>query len=422
MPPDPPLTAAHERWALLLLAAVQFTHIVDFMLLMPLGPQLMRDFGIGPGRFGALVSAYTFSAAVSGVLATVWLDRFNRKHCLLFLYAGFGVATLACAFAPHYGALLGARLVAGAFGGIAGSQVMAMVSDLIPLERRGGALGIVMSGFSLAAVAGVPTGLMLATWFDWHAPFLALGGAATVVWVALERVLPSLPAREGRGRPSSADERVAAIETTECARGWAAGLRRLWDIAAEPSHARALAFTASLALAGYMVFPFIAPYMVANVGWPEERLPLLYLVGGAATLITTNLFGRLTDRVGRLRLFRWLAVVSVPPMLVLVHLPPVPLAVALLVTTSMMVFNSGRFVPATAMVTASVGPAQRGGFMSLNAALQQAAGGVAVSIAAAVVTLDGEGRIVGYPRLGFASAALVVVAMALAARLRVVRQ
>ena len=183
---------ASERFILFILTAIQFTNILDFVILMPLGPQLMRIFSISPQQFGFVVSAYTFSAGASGFLAAFFLDRHDRKKALLTLYAGFTTGTLLCAIAPTYWFLLGARVLAGLFGGILGATVLTIVSDLIPYERRGAAMGLVMTSFSLAQIAGVPTGLFLANHFGWHTPFVFLASLAALCWLISARILPPL--------------------------------------------------------------------------------------------------------------------------------------------------------------------------------------------------------------------------------------
>jgi predicted MFS family arabinose efflux permease len=199
------LTKSSERWLLLTLALIQFTHIVDFMILMPLGPQLMRLFAISPREFGFLVSAYTFSAGISGFLSAFVVDRFDRKKILIWLYAGFTLGTLACALAPSYPVLLAARILTGCFGGVLAAAVLAVVADAIPMERRGAAMGIVTSAFSAASVLGVPLGLYLASLFDWHAPFIFLTGLSLL---GLTRLIAREEPQSGTSIPSTREWHV----------------------------------------------------------------------------------------------------------------------------------------------------------------------------------------------------------------------
>lgn len=398
--PTLPLDRRRERWVLLLLTAVQFAHTLDFMIMMPLGPQLMRAFAITPGKFGGLVSAYTFSAGVAGLLATFVLDRFDRRRALLWIFGGFAGATLCCGLAPTYAALFGSRVLAGAFGGVTASLVLAMIGDVVPLERRGAAIGLVMSGFSVASIAGVPVGLWLAGHADWHRPFVTLAAISAVILGVMVRLLPSVPPHPQPG-------------------GLAAALGRAREIAVHPNHLRAFALSIVMALAAYIVFPYLSPSLVANCGYPERLLPLVYVCGGLASVIGMNAAGQLADRHGRLRVFRVAATVSIATVLLVTHLPAWPLAALIAGTASFMTLNSMRYVPAMAMITASVVPRQRAGFLSLNSALQQLAGGLSVSLAAWIVDVDAAGRILHYGMLGWVSVALVLATLALAARLRV---
>src|SRR2546428_6625392 len=172
-----------ERSLLLLLAAVEFTHIMDFMILMPLRPQLMRELHIGPGHFSALVAAYTISSGVVGLLVAPFIDRFDRRKVLLLAYAGFTIGTLACALSQNATSLLAARALSGAFGGVSIAMVMAILGDVVPAERRAAGVGIVMTAFSAAAAVGIPFGLKLAQHWRWEAPFFLLAGVAGVTWV-----------------------------------------------------------------------------------------------------------------------------------------------------------------------------------------------------------------------------------------------
>src|SRR5512144_678385 len=242
------------------------------MIMMPLGPQFMRLFGIGPQQFSLLVSAYTFAAAASGFVAAFWIDRFDRKRALLALYAGFVVATGLCGFAPGYGALLAARVLAGAFGGVIGGLVFAIVADAVPYARRARATAVVAAAFSLAAVAGVPVAIWLAAHWSWRLPFMALAVLSCGVGLVAARILPPLTAHLA-GRVAR-DPRA-----------------QLRAIVSEPNHRRAFAFTITLMFAGFTVIPFIAPYNVANVGIAEVDLAVIYFVGGATTLVTAQIFG-----------------------------------------------------------------------------------------------------------------------------------
>jgi predicted MFS family arabinose efflux permease len=388
---------------LLVLAALQFTHVVDFMIMMPLGPQFMRLFGIDPRQFGLLVSAYTFAAAVSGFVAAFRIDRMDRKRALLALYGGFVVATALCGLAPGYATLLAARVVAGAFGGVLGGLVMAIVADLVPYERRASATAIVASAFSLASVAGIPAALWLAARFSWRAPFLVLAAASVGVGLVVMRVLPAMRAHLTPGpRP----------------RAWPQ-LQAIFGVA---NHRRAFALMITLMFAGFTVIPFIAPYNVANVGVTEADLAVIYFFGGIATLVTSQIIGHLADRHGKLRVFTIVALVSIAPLLITTHLPPLPLPQVVAAAVFFFVFVPGRFGPAMALISGSALPRLRGSFMTFNAAIQQLGAGLASLVAGLVVGRAADGTLTRYGIVGWIAVGFTLAAIALARRIRVVDQ
>ena len=392
---------AREVVLLVTLAGIQFTNILDFMILMPLAPALMRLFEIDPRHFGMLVSAYTFAAAASGFVAAFWIDRFSRKRALLAMYAGFIVATALCGFAPSYELLLAARIVAGIFGGVIGALVFTIIADVIPYARRARATSFLSAAFSLAAVMGVPLGLWFAAHISWRAPFLALAVLAAAGWIIALRIVPSLVAHLDGG------ERRKPL----------AQLRAVFGVA---NHLRAFAFMIVLMTSVFMVVPFIAAYNVANVGVQETELPYIYFAGGLATLFTAPLIGWLADRFGKKRVFTILAFVSLVPIVVMTHLPPLPLAAAVAVSVVFFIFVPGRFGPAMALVTGSVAPRLRGSFMSFNGAVQQLGAGTASLAAGLMVGRDASGALTGFGWAGWCAVAATLVAIALALRIRVV--
>jgi len=395
-----PLSNATERLVLYTLAAVQFTHIMDFMIMMPLGPQFMRAFGITPTQFGFLVGIYSVSAGAMGFLAGFVMDKFDRKRALLALYGGFVLGTLCCALATNYFTLLLARAVAGGFGGVSASVVLAIVGDIFPFGRRGQAMGVIMTAFSMASILGVPVGLEFANWFDWHVPFLLLAGLGTAIVACAWFTLPSLPPH-GHATAHDAWDQMRTILT-------------------HPNHHRAFALMATLTAAGALIYPFLAPSMVTNAGMPQASLKYIYIFGGAATLISSPYVGRMADRIGKLKVFTWMILLSVVPTLAIANLTPVPVWVILLITTSYMVFTSGRYVPAMALITASVEPRYRGGFMSVNSAVQQIAAGGATFMVALLVSNDANGRLVGFGRAGWLSFAIILGSVLIVRHLRVV--
>jgi predicted MFS family arabinose efflux permease len=389
-----------ERVVLLTLAAVQFTSIVDFMVVMPLGPQLMRALAIGPARFGLVVSSYTFSAGAAGMVASTLVDRFGRKAAFLALYGGFLVGTLLCGLAPTYATLVAARVVTGAFGGILGGLALAIIGDVFPEQRRGAATGALMSAFALASVAGVPFGLYLGTRLGWHAPFLLLAGLGLPILGVGVRALPPLRGHLVRARSAHP-------------------LSILAETLTHPNHLRAFALIVTLMFGGFAVIPYISPYLVANVGVAEVSLPWVYVAGGGLTLVAAPIVGRLADRHGKLRVYRVVAPVSALLMLLVTNLPRVGLAAAVAAVATLMVSNAGRMVPAMAMITSSVEPRRRGGFMSVNSSLQHLATGLGASVGGAIITKSADGTLRHFDRVGLIAVAATLLSLWLAGRLRV---
>lgn len=371
----------NERLLLFVLAAIQFTATVDFLIILPLGPQYMRVFNISPGQFGLIVSAYAIAAGISGATTGVFLDRFDRKRALLWLYFGFSIGTLFCALAPTYELLVVARAVAGAFGGVAGAFILAIVGDVVPEERRGRAMGLVMSSFSVASICGVPLGLLLASHISWHVPFFALAGLSLLVLAAAARVLPPL-----RGHLEKAHD--------------AHPVAKLLAVLAERDHQMAFLFMGVLTFTGFLIFPNLANYMVLNVGLTEKQLPLIYLSGGLCTVFTMNWIGRWADLAGKPKVFVIMSFCSLVPILLVTNLPRVPLVEAISVSTLLMICMSGRFVPAMAMMTGSVEARFRGGFMSINSSVQQLACGLAALVSGHLLGQGPGGQITRFSLTG----------------------
>ncbi len=394
------MVTRQERLLVALLTTVQFTNITDFVVMMPLGPQLMRAFDIGPHGFGALVSAYNLSAGLSALVASRLLDRFDRKRALILLYAGFILGTVACACAQSYALLMVGRILAGAFGGVLGALVFAIIGDQIPYERRGAAMGAIMTAFSLASVIGVPLGLWAATRWDWHAAF-ALVALASIPALALAMLgLPRMRAHLVHP-PSQAS---------------LFGFYRA--LLADRGHAAALTMMMALTFAGFTIIPFMATYMVTNVGLADGQLAYIYICGGVATIVTARVIGRLADRHGKHRVFVWVALLSLIPLIALTNLPRLPLAAALTVSTIFMILMSGRYIPASAMVTASVAAHQRGAFMSINSATQSLVSGIATTVSSMIIVSEAAGPIRHYDLVGLMSCVAVLAAVWLSRAVR----
>ena len=397
------LTPKRERWLLLTLASIQFTSVLDFMIMMPLGPQLTELFGISASEFGFLVSAYTFSAGLSGLLAATYIDRFGRKRMMLTLYPLFGAAALACSFAPTFAWLMVARVASGFFGGVLMALSQTIVAEVIPFERRGRAMGVVMTSFSVATVAGVPLALFLASHFNWHAPFLAIALMVSVCALGAAKTLPSLKGH------------LAAHPVGDSAPNMLANLRL---VLVDPNHLRAYAMSASMVFAGFAVIPYIALYLQGNAGFKPEQIPYVYLTGGICTLISARLIGHWSDRAGKAYAFRRLALLMPLPLLAMTLSADLPMVGVLLVSSILFVVMSGRMIPGMALIGASADPRRRGSFMTLNSAVQSLAMGLAALVGGQILGRDGNGHLTHYWMAALLGGGASLLSFVLASKLR----
>lgn len=393
-----------ERWLLLILAVIQFTHIMDFMIIMPLGSQFMRVFDISPRQFSMIVSAYAISAFFFGLLSSMYIDRFNRKTALLINYVGFTVGTLACSIAPTYGIFLLARSLTGAFGGVLGALVLAIIGDVIPLHRRSSAMGMVMTAFSVASIAGVPLGIFLAAAFSWQAPFIFVGGLAVALTFMIIWLLPDIDGHL-QHQKSERDPFRAMINAVR-----------------DVDQRRALFFTLILMLGHFTIIPFIAPYMQLNIGFTDYQVTYIYMVGGVLTVFLLPFFGRLADRYGNARIFTLASLFALFSIFAITHLPPVSIVLALCATSSFFVVASGRNVPATTMVTAVVRPENRGSFMSIRASVNEMALALSSFLAGSIVIENPDGSLGNYAYVGYIAIVMSVLAILVAWSLRVVEK
>lgn len=387
-----------EKLLVIILACVNFTHIMDFMIMMPLGPQFMSLFHITPAQFGFAVSAYSIMAGISGFVSAFYVDRFDRKDVLMFAYAGFLVGTFACALAPTYFFLVAARMLAGLFGGMIGAQVLSIVGDTFGYERRASAMGILMTSFSFASVIGVPTGLKLATVFSWHAPFLLVGIMGLFVWVLIWWRIP----------PITKHLEAGPIDRNP--------IHILTNIFSSPKPRRALALTSVLMLGHMSVIPFITPALVGNAKFSLDHIFLIYLVGGACTIVSSPLVGKLADKRGKYPIFVLFALLSLIPLWFITNLWPIPTWAILAIAAMFFVFANGRMIPIQAMVSNVVPPQQRGSFMSINSSVQQLATGVAANLGGLVIIKHTDGYLEHYQWVGYFAITLVLITLYLAHR------
>ncbi|MDQ5977604.1 MAG: hypothetical protein QG602_576 [Verrucomicrobiota bacterium] len=387
-----------ERSILLILAAIQFTHIIDFMIMMPLAPQLMRELDLGAGRFSALVAAYSIAAGVVGLLGAPFIDRFDRRTLLLWVYAGFTAATLLCGLATDATMLLVARAVGGAFGGISGSLCLAIVSDLVPPERRAAGIGIVMTAFAVAAAIGVPVGLQLAQLWEWRAPFNVVAAVGAVVWLLVFRFVPPV-----RGHLQSGEHRGRAFR----------------ELMRDANAGRAILFMAVMVLGHFSIIPLLSPHLVGDLALPEKYLFLVYMIGGAASVVTAPQVGRLADRHGRQRVFTIMVLTASLIILAIANAGALPVWATLGLAGLFFIFASGRFVPAQAIMTLAVPSSRRGAFLSLSSCARDLASGLASTLGGWIVTKQPDGRLLHFNWLGWVAVAAGLVSILLAHRVRV---
>jgi predicted MFS family arabinose efflux permease len=393
------LTPRRELALLLTLAGIQFTHVVDFMIMMPLGPQLTTLFSISDAQFGLLVSAYTFAAGISGLLAASFVDRFERKRLVLVLYFLFALTTLGCAMAPTYGMLMLARTAAGVFGGILSAMTQTVIGDVIPFARRGRATGLVMTSFSLATVVGVPSGLFLANHAGWHSSFIAIAVACLLVGAMALVSLPTL------------DKHVAQARGQDVL----FAVRGVW---ADQNHRRALAMSSAMMFAAFTVIPYITIYMQSNQVLLPTEIPFIYLSGGVVTLLSARWIGILTDRVGKRKMFQRMLLLSMVPMTITTLMQPLPLPVVLLVSSALFFFMNARMIPGMALLTSAAQPQFRGAFMSLNGAVQSMSIGLATWIGGLLIQRNPQGQVTHYWLCALVGVSASLLAYALAQRVK----
>ncbi|MBS1963261.1 MAG: MFS transporter [Bdellovibrionales bacterium] len=372
----------YQRFVVALLAFIQFTIILDFMIISPLGAILMPALSITTAQFGLVVSVYAFSAGVSGFLTAGFADRYDRKKLLLFFYAGFTLATLFCGLAPTYPLLLAARMMTGVFGGVLGSIVMAIATDLFPFEMRGRVMGLLQTAFAGSQILGLPAGIFFANRWGWHAPFLMIVTVAVMVGaLAFHRLEP-----------------VDAHLKLKIDRH---PLHHLVQTLTRGDYAVGFLSTALLSIGGFMMMPFGSAFAVNNLGIALGDLPEIYLITGVVSIAFGPLVGRLADRFGKYAIFLFGSAVSTVLVLYYTHMGITPLPWVIVVNTLMFLGIFSRMIPSQALVASIPSPESRGAFMSVGSSLQQIAGGFGSIIAGMIVVQTEEGRIEHFDRLGF---------------------
>ncbi|MBC3916420.1 MFS transporter [Undibacterium sp. CY18W] len=362
----------YQKFVLAILAFLQFTIILDFMIMSPLGAILMPALNITPSQFGVVVSAYAFSAGIAGFAAAGFADRFDRKKLLMFFYCGFILGTFLCGIAPNFYFLLFARIVTGLFGGVIGAIVMAITTDLFPFSMRGRVMGVLQTAFAGSQILGLPIGLYLSAHWGWHAPFMMIVGMAAIVGVI---IIVNLKPIDGHLKLQS-DRNP---------------FHHLRDTIATPRYLLAFAATGFLSIGGYMLMPFSSAFAVNNLGISMKELPMIYLVTGFGAIITGPLVGKLSDKFGKYRVFLFGAAMTIVMAVIYTRLGVTPLPMVILVNVLLFVGIFSRMIPAQAMMSAVPAADSRGAFMAINSSLQQIAGGVGSVVAGMIVSQPAAG-------------------------------
>lgn len=377
------LFSPYQVFIIAVLSFLQFTVILDFMVLSPLGEQLMKELDISPSQFGIVVSAYALSAGASGLLAAGFADKFDRKKLLLFFYIGFIIGTLLCGLAPDYNSLLIARIVTGVFGGVIGSISFAIITDLFPLQTRGRVMGFVQMAFAASQILGIPIGLYLANKMGWHSPFLLIVGVSLFAGLFIFVYM----------KPVNAHLQLQTVKNP---------LEHLFKTVSKPRYLQAFAATALLATGGFMMMPFGTAFSVNNLGVTREDLPMIFSITGLFSIVTGPLIGFFSDKIGKYTIFVIGSVWSIVMVLVYTHQDVIPLWMVIMFNVLMFMGISARIISSSALLTAVPSPADRGAFMGVNASLQQISGGIAAAIAGMIVYQETKtSPLQNYPILGY---------------------
>ena len=386
--------SGYQKFVVAVLAFLQFTIVLDFMLLAPLGAIVIPALNITPSQFGLIVSAYAFSAGASGILAAGFADRFDRKKLLLVFYCGFVAGTLLCGLASDYRLLLLARMITGMFAGVVGSASMAIVTDLFPLQMRGRVMGLMQTAFGASSVLGIPLALLLSNRWGWNAPFFMIVGVCAVIgvviWIYLRPVDGHLQLHSERNP-----------------------FQHLVHTVSTRSYLLGFATTGLLSVGGFMLMPFMSVFMVHNLGLPVSDLPLIYMITGVFSIFAGPLIGRASDALGKYRVFSFGCAMTILMVLIYTHLHAIPLWVLVTVMVLLQIGIFSRMITASALMSAIPKPADRGAYMSISSSLQQMAGGLAAVIAGLIVVQAPEGTLLRFDTLGYVLVCTTLVSLTL---------
>lgn len=380
----------YQAFMIAILSILQFTIILDFVIMAPLGSQLMRVLAISPSKFGAVVSAYAFSAGISGIIAAGFADKFDRKKMLLFFYSGFVLGTLLCGMATGYTFLLIARIVTGLFGGVIGSVTMAIVADTFSLQVRGRVMGYVQMAFGVSQILGIPMGLFLSGKFGWHAPFLMIVGLCVVMGIVIIRWM----------KPVTAHLQVKHEHNA---------FKHLAKTASNKQYLQAYFTTVFISAGGFMIMPFSSAFLVRNVGIAETQLLYVFMITGLAGIIIGPLVGKWSDAIGKYKTFLFGTSLGAVMIVIYTHLTISPMWVVNIVNIITFVSISSRMIPSQALISGIPELRDRGAFMSINSSIQQMGGGIASVIGGSIIAEKGNGPLEHFDTLGY----ITVLALAI---------
>jgi predicted MFS family arabinose efflux permease len=383
----------YQAFVIAILAILQFTIVLDFMVLSPLGAILLDKLHINTSQFGLVVSAYAFSAGGSGLLAAGFADKFDRKKMLLFFYTGFILGTVLCAIAPNYHFLLIARIITGLFGGVVGSVSFAIIADLFKMEVRGRVMGFVQMSFAASQVLGIPVGLYLATHLGWHSPFWMISGFGFIVGVVILIYLRPVTGHLG-AKPANPFLHLAKTLST-------------------PRYLLAFATTTLLATGGFMLMPFASAFTVHNLNITLDDLPFLYLVTGISAILFGPLIGKMSDKFGKYTVFFIGSLITIIMVVIYTNLGPVSLWLLMLINVLLFLGVTSRMISSSALIMGIPDLRDRGAFMSINSSVQQIAGGIGSAVAGLIVVQTASGKILHYNWLGYVVIAAVLIVLSL---------
>ncbi len=390
----------NEKFILYLLTFIWFCAIVDFLLMLPLGTEMMKIYHIQPKAYSLLIFAFSLSGGISSFLAAFYIDRYDRKTVLLIAFFFFAIGSILCSFAYTYHLMLFSRFFTGIFGGLLGGVSTAFVSDMVPYERRGKAMGILNMGFGLASIVGIPFAIFICEHLDVFWPFRMVGILSLLTLIPAYYYLPQM-----RGHIITQDVSI---------------FNEVIGILNNKNLQRALAFAFFLVLGHFMFISFINPYLVGNLGFKLEDTKWMYIVGGISVSLTSPGIGKFIDTLGKLKSFRILILLSFIPILVIAHIHQASIMMALFICAFMFIFNSGRMIAAMTLITGAVSEEQRGKFLVIRSSLIEMSEGLSALIGGLILTKDEvTGHLSNYNYIAYIAVLIGMFCIYLASRIEI---